>query len=71
MALISFFLKDSAGVQHLKKLSSAGVTHVHLLPTFQFAGVEDEKDKWKHIGKTLQPSFCFFSLERELSIKVS
>ncbi|KAM7268571.1 hypothetical protein ACFE04_010737 [Oxalis oulophora] len=42
-------LKDSAGVRHLKKLSKAGLTHVHLLPTFQFGGVKDEKEKWKHL----------------------
>lgn len=47
----TFFLKDSAGVLHLKKLSVAGLTHVHLLPTFQFAGVDDIKDNWKHVGK--------------------
>lgn len=36
---------------HLKKLSGAGLTHVHLLPSFQFAGVHDEKDKWMYVGK--------------------
>lgn len=36
---------------HLKKLSNAGLTHVHLLPTFQFAGVDDEKENWKCVGK--------------------
>lgn len=44
-------LKDSAGVRHLKKLSNAGITHVHLLPTFQFGGVDDEKEKWKCAGE--------------------
>ncbi|KAM7526852.1 hypothetical protein LguiA_016754 [Lonicera macranthoides] len=44
---LAFTSQDSAGVLHLKRLSSAGLTHVHLLPTFQFAGVDDEKDKWK------------------------
>lgn len=38
---------------HLKKLSNAGLTHVHLLPTFQFAGVDDEKENWKFVGKTV------------------
>lgn len=66
VALISLFLKDSAGVQHLKRLSNAGITHVHLLPTYQFAGVEDEKHKWKYTGKALQ---LFFSLERGFPIK--
>ncbi|XP_049379170.1 pullulanase 1, chloroplastic [Solanum stenotomum] len=45
---LAFTSQDSAGVQHLKRLSSAGITHVHLLPTYQFAGVEDEKHKWKY-----------------------
>lgn len=49
---LAFTLQDSAGVKHLKRLSSAGITHVHLLPTFQFAGVEDEKHKWKHISRS-------------------
>lgn len=35
---------------HLRKLSSAGITHVHLLPTFQFAGVDDDKSKWQKVG---------------------
>lgn len=47
-----FWLKDSAGMLHLKRLSTAGVTHVHLLPTFQFAEVQDEKHKWKNVGKS-------------------
>ena len=38
----------SAGVHHLKRLPSSGLTHVHLLPSFHFADVADEKDKWKN-----------------------
>ncbi|MBA0775949.1 hypothetical protein Gotri_011031 [Gossypium trilobum] len=47
---MAFTLKDSAGVLHLKKLSKAGITHVHLLPTFQFAAVDDEKENWKYVA---------------------
>jgi len=43
-------LKDSAGVLHLKKLSAAGLTHVHLLPSFHFGDVDDDKTKWKSVG---------------------
>lgn len=43
-------LKDSAGMLHLKKLSDAGITHVHLLPTYHFAGVDDDKRKWQSVG---------------------
>ena len=46
----TFFYKDSEGVHHLKRLSSSGLTHVHLLPSFHFADVADEKDKWKNAG---------------------
>ncbi|PIA37162.1 hypothetical protein AQUCO_03000024v1, partial [Aquilegia coerulea] len=46
---LAFTCKDSAGISHLKKLSKAGLTHVHLLPSFQFGGVNDEKDKWKYV----------------------
>ncbi|KAJ4972169.1 hypothetical protein NE237_005268 [Protea cynaroides] len=45
---LAFTSQDSAGISHLKKLSAAGLTHVHLLPTFQFGGVHDEKEKWEH-----------------------
>jgi pullulanase/glycogen debranching enzyme len=44
-------LKDLAGVLHLKKLSGAGITNVHLLPTFEFAGVDDQKENWRNVGK--------------------
>lgn len=38
---------------HLKKLSHAGITHVHLLPTYHFAGVDDDKRKWQTVGTNL------------------
>jgi pullulanase-type alpha-1,6-glucosidase len=44
---LAFTSQTSAGVHHLKRLSRAGITHLHLLPTFHFAGVADNKDKWK------------------------
>ncbi|KAK1396520.1 Limit dextrinase [Heracleum sosnowskyi] len=46
---LAFTSEESAGIHHLRKLSKAGITHVHLLPAFQFDGVKDEKDKWKSV----------------------
>ncbi|KAF7820192.1 pullulanase 1, chloroplastic [Senna tora] len=46
---LAFTMRDSAGVLHLKKLSSAGITHVHLLPSFQFAEVDDQKENWRYV----------------------
>ncbi|KAL5994639.1 Pullulanase 1, chloroplastic [Asimina triloba] len=48
---LAFTQQDSAGMLHLKQLSRAGLTHVHLLPSFQFAGVADEKNQWKHVDE--------------------
>ncbi|KAI3758915.1 hypothetical protein L6452_06488 [Arctium lappa] len=34
----------------------AGLTHIHLLPTFQFANVDDEKDTWKFVDMEMLKS---------------
>ncbi|KAK1260252.1 hypothetical protein QJS04_geneDACA002195 [Acorus gramineus] len=46
---LAFTSKDSAGVRHLRELSATGLTHVHLLPSFHFASVDDDKRKWKFV----------------------
>ncbi|KAH7690594.1 Limit dextrinase protein [Dioscorea alata] len=46
---LAFTSEDSAGIGHLKRLRNAGLTHVHLLPSFHFAGVDDNKENWKFI----------------------
>lgn len=50
---LAFTLKDSAGVKHLQKLADAGLTHLHLLPTYQFGDVDDEKETWKYIDTSV------------------
>ncbi|TKY63057.1 Pullulanase 1 [Spatholobus suberectus] len=49
-AYVAFALLDSADVLHLKRLSSAGITYIHLLPTFQFVEVYDQKENWRFVG---------------------
>nr|BAA09167.1 starch debranching enzyme precursor [Oryza sativa] len=44
-------MQDSAGIRHLRKLSAAGLTHVHLLPSFHFASVDDNKSNWKFVDE--------------------
>ncbi|MFA9446624.1 pullulanase-type alpha-1,6-glucosidase [Egicoccus sp. AB-alg6-2] len=39
----AFSCDDTTGVQHLRGLADAGVTHLHLLPTFDFATVPDRE----------------------------
>ncbi len=37
------FTRDSAGTKHLKRISEAGVTHVHLLPVFDIATINENR----------------------------
>jgi pullulanase len=46
---LAFSQKESAGVMHLKNLADAGLTHVHLLPCFDFATVNEQKETWKTV----------------------
>jgi pullulanase-type alpha-1,6-glucosidase len=41
----AFTALDSNGMQHLKQLAAAGLTHVHLLPAFDIASVEEDAAK--------------------------
>jgi pullulanase-type alpha-1,6-glucosidase len=43
----AFALPFSAGMRHLSALARAGLTHVHLLPTFDLATVNEDRSTWK------------------------
>ncbi|KAG8645291.1 hypothetical protein MANES_10G051700v8 [Manihot esculenta] len=65
---LAFTVEDSAGVLHLKKLSSAGLTHVHLLPAFQFAGVDDVRENWKSVDNSMLEKLPPDSAEQQAHI---
>lgn len=48
---LAFAQEDSAGVAHLKKLAEAGLSHVHLLPCFDFSSVDERKETWKSVDE--------------------
>ncbi|MBP8107573.1 MAG: alpha amylase N-terminal ig-like domain-containing protein [Caldilineaceae bacterium] len=39
----AFTLEESTGVDHLKALAAAGLSHLHLLPTFDIATIDETK----------------------------
>ena len=39
----AFSLHDSAGVAHLRGLRSAGLTHIHLLPSYDYGSVPEHR----------------------------
>lgn len=44
------FADDTNGARHLGALAEAGLTHVHLLPAFDIASVDEDKSTWKGPG---------------------
>jgi pullulanase-type alpha-1,6-glucosidase len=44
---LAFAREDSAGMRHLSRLADAGLTHVHLLPAFDFATVDEDRSTWQ------------------------
>lgn len=44
------FAAASDGTRHLRALAEAGLTHVHLLPAFDFATVNEERAAWASPG---------------------
>ena len=49
----AFTEKNSDGMNHLKALSAAGLTHIHLLPAFDIASVNEDKRTWKEVDEEL------------------
>lgn len=45
----AFTVSDSNGMRHLKRLAAAGLTHIHLLPVFDIASVNEDKSTWKTV----------------------
>jgi pullulanase len=47
-------LPSSQGLDHLQSLGEAGLTHVHLLPVFDFTSVDDDRAHWRWPDGDLQ-----------------
>jgi len=43
----AFTLEDTFGINHLKALAEAGLTHLHLLPAFDIATINEDKSTWQ------------------------
>ncbi len=44
---LAFTHPDSSGMTHLRNLAEAGLTHLHLLPTFDIATINENKSEWR------------------------
>lgn len=53
----AFTVRDSNGMKHLRALAEAGLTHIHLLPAFDIASVDEDKSTWKTVDEALLASY--------------
>ncbi|MBI5945566.1 MAG: pullulanase-type alpha-1,6-glucosidase [Chloroflexi bacterium] len=66
----AFTVKDSNGMKHLIKLAQAGLTHIHLLPVFDIASVNEDKSTWKNVDETQLASYPPDSNEQSKTVSV-
>lgn len=54
----AFTVKDSNGMKHLEALAKAGLTHIHLLPAFDIASVNEDKSTWQSVDEAQLKSYA-------------
>ncbi|MGL4610293.1 MAG: pullulanase-type alpha-1,6-glucosidase [Trueperaceae bacterium] len=47
---LAFTHPDSRGMKRLRSLANAGLSHLHLLPTFDIATIDEDKTTWQDPG---------------------
>lgn len=45
----AFTQHDSHGMKHLRSLAEAGLTHIHLLPAFDIASIDEDRSTWQSV----------------------
>jgi pullulanase len=65
---MAFTVPDASGVQHLQGLVDAGLTHLHLLPTFDIATINENRNRWFEPDPTELASFAPDSEEQQAEI---
>lgn len=53
----AFTLPHTHGMRHLRALTGAGLTHIHLMPVFDFSSVDENRSTWKAADVSMLRSF--------------
>ncbi len=63
------FTADGAdGSNHLEALAGAGLTHLHLLPTFDIASIDEDKSSWQEVDRSLLAEYPPDSTEQQAAV---
>jgi len=63
------FTVDSAGASHLQGLADAGLTHLHLLPSFDIATINENRARWFDVDYAEMAAFASDSEEQQGEIE--
>jgi len=66
----AFTVTDSNGMKHLAELAQAGLTHIHLLPAFDIASVNEDKSTWKNVDEAQLDSYPPDSDEQSKAVSI-
>ncbi|MBI3242317.1 MAG: pullulanase-type alpha-1,6-glucosidase [Chloroflexi bacterium] len=64
----AFTVSESNGMKHLKELAEAGLTHIHLLPAFDIASVNEDKSAWQTVDEQTLAALPPDSEEQQLLV---
>ncbi|HKI52670.1 MAG TPA: hypothetical protein VJ987_00995, partial [Anaerolineales bacterium] len=64
----AFTVKDSNGMKHLAELADAGLTHIHLLPAFDIASVNEDKSTWQSVDEDTLKSYAPDSDQQSIAV---
>jgi len=64
----AFTVKDSNGMKHLTELAQAGLTHIHLLPAFDIASVNEDKTTWQSVDEETLKSYPSDSDQQSIAV---
>lgn len=65
----AFTVKDSNGMKHLSALAQAGLTHIHLLPAFDIASIDEDKSTWQTVDVEELSSLPPDSEEQSIAVR--
>ena len=67
----AFAAEGAAGMSHLGALAEAGLTHLHLLPTFDIASIDEDKSTWQQPDPAVLAGFAPDSDQQQAAVSAT
>ncbi|MEO8355955.1 MAG: pullulanase-type alpha-1,6-glucosidase [Chloroflexota bacterium] len=65
----AFTVRESSGMKHLMSLAQAGLTHIHLLPAFDIASVNEDKSTWQTVDEAQLKTYPPDSDQQSIAVR--